>query len=90
MYREVRQSFIDMEAMFSLRATAPQVRDRPGAVRYEPAAMGTSIALRDVEFAYPAAAAATDNEQRPILKGATCDIPQGQTVAIVGSSGCGA
>jgi len=73
-----------MEAMFSLRATAPKVRDKHDAVIYDPATMGTHISLREVKFAYPTAA-----NERPILNGASCEIPQGKTVAIVGSSGCG-
>lgn len=83
-YREVRQSFIDMEAMFNLRATEPNVRDRPNPTIYHPSTMGTHMTLRDVHFAYPTAA-----NKRPILNGVSCEIPQGQTVAIVGSSGCG-
>ena len=81
----MRQSFIDMEAMFQVRDAEPKVVNRPNAVQYDAATMGTSIVLSEVQFAYPTAVAS----HRPILSGASCEIPQGQTVAIVGSSGCG-
>jgi ATP-binding cassette subfamily B (MDR/TAP) protein 7 len=83
-YREVKQSIIDMEAMFKLRDTLPAIVDKETAVEYDPATMGTTIALRDVHFAYP-----TANSMRPILQGTTLEIPQGKTIAIIGSSGCG-
>ena len=83
-YREVRQSLIDMEAMFQLSETPPEILDSPRAIEYNPSEMGTGIAMHGVEFAYPTAA-----NQRPILKGTTFDIEPGKTVAFVGSSGCG-
>ena len=83
-YREVRQSFVDMEAMFQLRDTQPKIQTAPDAIQYDPESMGTSIELQDVHFAYPTAAT-----ERSILKGTTLSIPSGKTVAIVGSSGCG-
>lgn len=88
-YREVKQSFVDMEAMFKLRDTSPAIVDKATAVKYDPVAMGTSIVLRDVHFAYPSSSTNNSNNHRPILQGTTMDIPQGKTVAIVGSSGCG-
>jgi len=83
-YREVKQSFVDMEAMFQLKDTEPKMKDKPDAVVYDPVAMGTTIELEDVYFAYPTAASS-----RPILNGTSLEIPQGKTVAFVGSSGCG-
>lgn len=80
-YREVRQSIIDMEAMFKLKDTMPAVTDRNDAVPFDPASSGTTIRLKDVYFGYL--------QERSILNGASLEIPQGQTVAIVGSSGCG-
>ena len=75
-----------MEAMFKLRDTAPAIIDTATAVPYDPATMGTSIVLRDVHFAYPSTSTAGP---RLILQGTTLEIPQGKTIAIVGSSGCG-
>lgn len=83
-YREVRQSLIDMEAMFQLHDTRPAIADIPGAIDYDPDTMGTSVTLNNVHFGYPSAAT-----KRPILMGTSLEIPQGKTVAIVGSSGCG-
>jgi len=83
-YREVRQSFIDMEAMFQLRDTQPEITDPPTATSYDPEVMGAEIQLLDVHFAYP-----TGLDKRPILNGADLTIPEGKTFAIVGSSGCG-
>jgi ATP-binding cassette subfamily B (MDR/TAP) protein 7 len=82
-YREVRQSLTDMEAMFKLKDTKPAF-DKPDAIEYDPATMGTTIMLNDVHFSYPTAA-----NQRPILKGTTLAMPQHKTIAFVGSSGCG-
>jgi ATP-binding cassette, subfamily B (MDR/TAP), member 7 len=82
-YREVRQSFIDMEAMFQLKDTTPQIQDRPGAVRYDPRVMGTAIEFDNVTFAYP-----TSATRRPILDGTTFSIPQGSTVAIGACENC--
>jgi ABC-type transport system involved in Fe-S cluster assembly fused permease/ATPase subunit len=83
-YREVRQSMIDMEAMFELKDTQPKIQDKPDAIVYDPDTMGTTLQLDDVHFAYPTAA-----NRRPILEKASLTIPEGKTVAIVGSSGCG-
>lgn len=107
-YQELRQSFIDMEAMFQLRDTKPSVVDMPGAVEYNPLVDGTEIEFINTEFAYKTSppsvveSAVTSNAEthpgiheeelvasRPILKGTSFTIPQGATVAIVGSSGCG-
>ena len=51
-YQELRQSFIDMEAMFQLRDTRPGVFDHPGAIDYNPLIDGTDIEFVDTEFAY--------------------------------------
>ena len=96
-YREVRQALIDMEAMFALRDTKPAFVDKKGAVEYNPATNGTRIEFNDLEFAYSSTRMkGTDSEKdgkdfssRRILRKTTFTIPQGKTVAVVGSSGCG-
>ena len=93
-YREVQQSFVDMEAMFGLRDTKPALVDSPNASKYDPSIDGTCIEFDDLEFAYTTSSRheqnkETVNTKRPILKGATLTIPHGKTVAIVGTSGCG-
>ncbi|KAL3775962.1 hypothetical protein ACHAWO_012150 [Cyclotella atomus] len=94
-YREVRQSLIDMEAMFALRDTEPAFVDKGNAVEYNPANDGTQIDFQDLEFAYSSKRQAADGEPaedfstRPILRKTTFTIPQGKTIAVVGTSGCG-
>eukprot|EP01036_Dinobryon_divergens_P022502 gene22503-30763_t len=80
-YRELRQSAIDMEAMFQLKEVAPQIQDLPTAMPLD--WKGGSITFKDVHFSYPS------NPDRKILNGLSLHVPAGKKVAIVGSSGSG-
>lgn len=82
-YREVKQALVDMEAMFNLLDTEPKVVDSPNAIDYSPDEMGTSMTFQDLEFTYPS------SRDRKIINGMTFGVPEGKTVALVGSSGCG-
>jgi ABC-type transport system involved in Fe-S cluster assembly, permease and ATPase components len=78
-YREIKQSLTDMEAMFRLLAADAEVTDRPGAAPL--ALSGGAVRFEGVDFAYDPA--------RPILKGVDFAVPAGRRVAIVGPSGAG-
>ncbi len=78
-YREIKQSLVDMETMFDLLDVAPEVTARPGA---PPLALsGGALAFEHVDFGY--------DPRRPILKDVSFTVPAGKTVAIVGASGAG-
>jgi ABC-type transport system involved in Fe-S cluster assembly fused permease/ATPase subunit len=85
-YREIKQSMIDMEKMFSLLGQGREIDDAPGA---QPLALhgdGTgspcgSVRFENVRFGYDA--------DREILHGVSFEIPAGKTVAVVGPSGSG-
>ena len=78
-YREIKQSLIDMEKMFDLMGEAPQVADSSAAKPLR--ISGGEVSFEDVHFGY--------DERRPILRGVSFRIPAGKTVAVVGPSGSG-
>ncbi|KZS92676.1 P-loop containing nucleoside triphosphate hydrolase protein [Sistotremastrum niveocremeum HHB9708] len=78
-YREMRQSLLDMEVLFNLQTQNQPPADKPGAKALE--LRGGSIRFENVNFAY--------NPNRPIFKDLSFTIPAGKKVAIVGPSGCG-
>ena len=78
-YREIKQSLTDMEAMFRLTAEQREVTDAEDAP--DLVANGGTVTFRDVRFGY--------GPDREILKGLSFEVPAGKTVAIVGPSGAG-
>ncbi|CAI5487601.1 unnamed protein product [Closterium sp. Naga37s-1] len=76
-YRETRQSLIDMHHMFSLLQLKPSVSDIPDARPLE--LKDSSISLEGVTFGY--------HDEKPILNGVSLHVPGGKSLAIVGPSG---
>jgi ATP-binding cassette subfamily B protein len=81
-YREIRQAFVDMEQMISLREVAPEIIDAPGA-RDLPAAAGkgAELTFESVGFQHTARSLG--------LTDVSFVVPPGTTTALVGPSGAG-
>ncbi len=78
-YREIKQSLLDINRMFRLMGENLEVEDAAGAPGLPP---GTAtVEFRDVDFHYEPA--------RAILRKVSFTIPAGQRVAVVGHSGSG-
>ncbi|MAO55135.1 MAG: metal ABC transporter permease [Rhodospirillaceae bacterium] len=78
-YREIKQSLIDMEHMFRLLDVEAEVADKPDAPALN--LDGAEVRFENVSFAYDA--------RRPVLQDVSFTVPAGKTVAIVGPSGSG-
>jgi len=79
LYREIKQSLVDIESLFVILHQPAEVSDRDGA---KPLAISeATIRFEDVTFSY--------DPERAILKGVSFEVPAGKTVAIVGPSGAG-
>lgn len=80
LYREIKQSLVDLDRMFTLMDKEREVADKADApplqLQGEPA-----VRFDHVDFAYDPA--------RPILQDVSFEIPAGKTVAVVGPSGSG-
>jgi ATP-binding cassette subfamily B protein len=78
-YRNIKQSLLDMDRMFSLLSVNLEVQDPPGAPELPEGA--ARVEFSRVDFHYEAA--------RQILHGVSFTIEAGQRVAVVGHSGSG-
>jgi ATP-binding cassette subfamily B protein len=81
-YREIRQSFIDMEQMLELMAVAPEIVDAPGARALPPASgRGAELVFERVDFRHGARSVG--------LSDVSFTVAPGTTTALVGPSGAG-
>jgi ATP-binding cassette subfamily B protein len=78
-YRQIRQSLTDMEAMFNMLDIPPEITDAPDAPPLR--VTGGEVVFDHVDFGY--------DERRPILRDVSFTVSPGKTVAIVGPSGAG-
>lgn len=82
-YREIRQSFIDMEEMMKVTSQVPDIRDAPNAVDLPRPSegVGAGLAFEAVSFRHDARAQGLDD--------VSFVVPAGTTTALVGPSGAG-
>lgn len=79
-YRELRQSLLDMETLFNLQKVNVAIKE-PSNAKPLQLTKGGEITFENVTFGY--------HPDRPILKNLNLTIPAGKKIAIVGPSGCG-
>ena len=79
-YRELRQSLLDMETLFNLQKVNLAIKD-PANPKALDLSKGGEIRFENVTFGY--------HIDKPILNNVSFTIPAGEKVAIVGPSGCG-
>ena len=78
-YREIKQSLVDMESMFYLLDTNEEIRDKPDAA---PLVAGDgAVEFDNVSFGY--------DSRRGVLKNVSFKVAPGKKIAIVGPSGAG-
>ena len=79
LYREIKQSMIDMEKMFALLGQHREIADAPDALPL--VSRGGAVRFENVRFGY--------DTDRTILHDVSFEVAAGQTVAVVGASGAG-
>lgn len=79
-YRELRQSLLDMETLFNLQKVNVAIKE-PANAKPLHLTKGGEITFQNVTFGY--------HPDRPILRNLNLTIPAGKKIAIVGPSGCG-
>lgn len=79
LYRDLRQSLVDLDSLFKILSTRPSLKD--GDVELQKDGPGVKIRAHDLHFSY--------KSSRQVLNGASLVAEPGESVAIVGSSGSG-
>jgi len=83
-YRMIKQSLVDVEAMFKLLGEEMDVRDVEDAPELTLTAGNVEVKLNNIYFSYDKRAS-----EKPVVRGVTFGATHGQKVAIVGTSGAG-
>ncbi len=78
-FASLQQAVASAERTFSLIDTQPDLENRPGA--YDPGTLKGDIVFDDVDFQY--------EPEKPVLRGFSLTVRQGETIAIVGPTGAG-
>lgn len=80
-YREVRQSLVDMQSMFGLINVKSAIKTKLNAPKLILNQSNASLVFDNVTFGY--------NNSRNVLSNMSFEVPSGKKIAIVGGSGCG-
>jgi ATP-binding cassette, subfamily B (MDR/TAP), member 7 len=87
-YREMRQSFVDMEALFALKRLQPSVQEATNPTSLQ--VSNGDISFSNVSFSYQSHQKEQEKRNtRTILDNISFKIPGGKKVAFVGPSGSG-
>ncbi|ELU13186.1 hypothetical protein CAPTEDRAFT_149358 [Capitella teleta] len=80
-YREVRQSIIDMQTLFTLMDVETSIKVKENAIPLLVTPVTADVSFENIHFQYL--------EGKEILKGLSFKVPAGKKVALVGGSGSG-
>ncbi|CAG2105081.1 unnamed protein product, partial [Medioppia subpectinata] len=80
-YREIRQSLLDMQIMFNLLSIETTVKEKPNAPALILTHKEATVKFENVYFEYV--------KNQPILQNLSFEVPAGKWIALVGSSGSG-
>ncbi len=78
-FAEMQRSLASAERIFSLVDTTPEIQDKPGA--FDPGSIHGDIQFEHLSFWY--------EDETPVIKDFNLTIKQGETIALVGSTGGG-